>query len=139
MEKSSREQAIETYVTVRELYEGSETARGIVNEAEMCLFAGRDDDAVKCLKALPTEKQLFDGIVSKLGRDNAVSKTLKRVAKGKDKRSAEMCKALFSIGTHAMIQVEKGDDRYVALAKRIAETLADRLRKGVVVDHGDGK
>lgn len=138
MVKSSRERAIEAYIDVRDMYEGVNSVKPIINEAEMLLMAGDDDAVVKLLGALPTEKQLFDGVVSKLGRDNAVTKTLKKVLDDPAASKVSVCKALFSIGTHAMISVEKGDDRYVALARLVAKTVESRLRKGVVGNHGCG-
>jgi hypothetical protein len=85
------------------------------------LDEGREAAAKDVLSQLPTEKELLEDIVNKL-KDKPVHKTLKRGLK-ENANDVKFLKGLFSLGTHIVIECEKGNNEY----KMLLPTLYSRI------------
>jgi hypothetical protein len=130
---SKKSEVIALYEQMYALYDGVDEAKQTLIVADGAMLQ-RDYALVEStLQKLPTEKQLFSMLANKLGNGNAITKTLKVIKESKGNVDpVVLLKWLFSMGTHAMIEVEKGDGRYLALAKRICERICDQIQKPVV-------
>lgn len=92
-----------------------------VKRARCLLDEGREAAAKDVLSQLPTEKELLEDIVNKL-KDKPVHKTLKRGLK-ENANDVKFLKGLFSLGTHIVIECEKGNSEY----KMLLPTLYSRI------------
>jgi hypothetical protein len=88
------------------------------------------EEVEKELAKLPTEEQLLNELVLKL-KNKSVFKTIVQIQEGKVKHNATYMKALFSLGTHAAIEIEKGHAEYRMLVTRIYEKIGEVVYAGV--------
>ena len=96
----------------------------IVDEAMECFNQDKTDEAVKVLCKLPTEEELLRSLIEKL-KGKSVYKTLKRMDEGKIRCNAEALKGLFSLGTHIVIECEKGRGEYRTLLSVIYDKIGE--------------
>lgn len=97
----------------------------VLNEAEDCFYSNQFVKCQHLLKTLPDEKQLLTKLVEKLD-GKSVAKTLKRIAESKTKDKSERLKGLFSLGTHAIIEM-KNNKEYRLLLPMIHEEIGKIL------------
>lgn len=93
-----------------------------VNEAEVHFNSGNNKLFEQAIKNIPSDSELFKSLIEKL-KGKSVYKTLKLV-ESKSANDITKLKALFSLGTHATIEIEKGNIEYKALLPRIYEKIA---------------
>jgi len=83
----------------------------IVSSAKSA-YAAKDFDGCKVeLSKFPTQKQLLEVLLKKL-KGKSVSKSLKKIEKGCSENSYTALKALTSLLTHTIIEVEQGNKEY---------------------------
>jgi len=94
-----------------------------VVEAMFKYMEGNKEEAKEILHQVPSAKDLFDSLLKQL-EGKPVHKTLKKLDKNPaDVTELERLKALFSLGTHATIAIEKGETEYRALLPLICDTI----------------
>jgi len=96
--------------------------KAIVERAQVLFNTGSYLKAEEHLNKLPTQEQLLESLTKRL-KGKSVYKTLKNISEGKVKSRAQLQKGLFSLGTHIVIEVEKGNREYRALLPMIMEKL----------------
>lgn len=117
--------AVKKYEEIFEIYTDL-ISRKKLSEIENLLFMGCYSDCEERLKEFKSEDELLFMLEEKL-RGKPIYSTLKRIRKGEVQSKAQLLKGLFSLGTHAMIEVEQGNGAYVYIAKRIHERIGKIL------------
>jgi hypothetical protein len=112
------EEAFEMYTDV-----ASRVQLGLI---ETMLFESKFAGAENLLEQFKTEDQLLFELEEKLN-GKPIYSTLKKVRRGTVESKAQLLKGLFSLGTHAMIEVEKGNTVYSYIARRIHEKIGKLL------------
>ena len=98
-----------------------------VKRARVLFDEGREAAAERVMEALPDEKCLLEELVQKL-REKPVYKALKRGLK-ENSNDPKFIKSLFSLGTHIMIECEKGNREYRMLLPVIHERIGGLMRE----------
>jgi len=98
--------------------------QSIVKEAQDFFNNDMIDEACKMLCKLPTEEDLLRDLIEKL-KGKSVYKTLKKMNEGKIKNTSDILKGLFSLGTHIIIESEKGKREYKMLLPLIHEKIGE--------------
>jgi hypothetical protein len=100
----------------------------LVDQAEEYFSNDMIDEACKTLCKLPSEAELLKDLIEKL-KGKSVYKTLKKMDEGKSKSDIESLKGLFSLGTHIVIECEKGKGEYRSLLPLIHERISELVYK----------
>lgn len=116
---------IKRYEEVFEIYTDLKS-RESLGGVEEFIFAQKYDIAEKLLKNFKTEAELLQVLEDKLN-GKPIHKTLKKIRKGTVESKSELLKGLFSLGTHAAIEVQSGHVEYVYIMKRIHEKIGELL------------
>lgn len=98
----------------------------LVDRAQEYFNQNRVDEAVKVLCELPSEAELLKDLIERL-KGKSVYKTLKRMDEGKIKNNAEALKGLFSLGTHIVIECEKGKGEFRSLLPVIHDRIGEMI------------
>ena len=110
---------VEAYFTKKEYLSSIELARKLFEQ-------GQFDKCSEELDKLPSSEVLLERLVKKL-KGKSVGRTLKKIQEGKSKDTLITAKALFSLGTHIMIECEQGNDEYKILVPNIIEQLNEAV------------
>ncbi len=121
----NRPEILKKYEQVFEIYKDP-VSRSKIAEAEDYLLKKQFDLAEKVLTPFKTEEQLLNALEEKLN-GKPIHKTLKKIRNGVVENKSQLLKGLFSLGTHAMIEVESGKTEYSYIAKRIHEKIGDLM------------
>lgn len=97
-----------------------------VQRARTLLDEGLTNAAEEVLKCLPDEKVLLEELVNKL-KDKPVYKALKRGLK-ENSTDVKFVKALFSLGTHILIECEQGNNEYKMLLPTVYHKIGSLLK-----------
>lgn len=87
---------------------------------------GRMDKVKSILSSFPSKEFLLNELTEKL-KGKSVYKTLKKIAEGKENSRTLTMKGLFSLGTHVIIESEKGKLEYEMLLPMIYNRLGELL------------
>lgn len=93
-----------------------------VKEAVNAYWAGELIRCSKLLDKLPTAEQLLDALVEKL-KGKSVYKTIRHIQEGNGGSRLTNMKAISSLMTHALIEMESGKPEYGLLIPIIYERL----------------
>lgn len=99
--------------------------KDIVERATYYFENGQEKQAKTLLAKLPSKEKLIAQLVEKL-KDKPVHKTLKKMSEGKV-TNLESLKGLFSLGTHVIIEMDKGGKEYGILLPLIHEKIGQYL------------
>jgi hypothetical protein len=91
------------------------------------IYAKRWLEAQCLLDTFLDEEELMIVLENKL-KGKPIYKTLKKIREGKIESREQILKGLFSLGTHAIIECEKGAVEYMAIVKKIHSKLSDQLK-----------
>ena len=94
----------------------------IVNELHTLLLQQDEAGFLEAFKQLPTDKELFDSLITKLS-GKSVYKTLVKIQEGSVGRFTTI-KGLSSLLTHTCIELEKGNTEYELLLPMLYEKLS---------------
>jgi len=97
-----------------------------VQRARILLDEGLTDAAEEVLKYLPDERVLLEELVNKL-KDKPVYKALKRGLR-ENSTDVKFVKALFSLGTHILIECEQGNTEYKMLLSTVYHKIGSLLK-----------
>ena len=90
---------------------------------------GNTDLIEEVLNSFPTKGQVVDSLIEKL-KDKSVYKTLKKILDGSVTDRASCLKCLFSLGTHAAIEVEHGNCQYELVMVDVYDKISKLLFNG---------
>jgi len=82
----------------------------------------RYDECMEILRSAPSSESVFSNLIERL-KGKSVHTTLKRMAAKKDTSSLTEMKALFSLGTHVIIDCEQGITESAILLPDIYERI----------------
>jgi len=97
-----------------------------VERVRILLDEGQERAAEEVMAFLPTEKDLLESIMEKM-KDKPAYKTLKRGLK-KNANDTAFAKGLFSLGTHILIECEKGNTEYRMLLPTLYSRIGSLLK-----------
>lgn len=120
-----RNDVMKKYFEMHRLYKNTDK-RGIIAQAEAHIFEHKYDEAERVLNQLDSKEVLLEKLLENL-RGKSVSDTLQRVLQGKCKNLYEGLKALFSLGTHLCIELEKGRMEYKPLLEDVLSSIHKQL------------
>jgi len=80
----------------------------------------------KVLSQLPTKESLLQELIGKL-KGKSVCRNLRRIVEGKETNRFVLMKGLFSLGTHAAIECEKGNSQFAALLPFLYEKIGVQI------------
>jgi hypothetical protein len=100
--------------------------QGVVKEAQDLFCRDMFEEASKVLCKLPSDAELLRELIDKL-KGKSVYKTLRRIDEGRIKSTAEVLKGLFSLGTHIVIECEKGKGEFRALLPIIHNKIGEMI------------
>ena len=87
---------------------------------------GKYQELTRLLDTFPTIESLMNNLLDKL-KEKSVYRTLKKICEGKELDKAVALKGLFSLGTHAAIEIEQGRKEYRALLPLIYERIGQLI------------
>ncbi len=90
----------------------------ILIKAQEFYNQGDEEKAVRTLDRLPDKTKLLRLLLKEL-RGKAVEKNLRKVTDGKITNYYAVLKSLFSLGTHVLIELEKGNLEYKMLLEDV--------------------
>lgn len=125
MVKTLEHPVVKKYEAVFEIYTDV-ASRTQLSLIESMIFEGKMAGAEKLLSQFKTEDELMQVLERKLS-GKPIDKTLKKIRKGVIESKAQILKGLFSLGTHAIIEVEAGNSEYLYVAKRIHEKIGQLI------------
>lgn len=97
-----------------------------VERARKLLDEGQERAAEEVMEFLPREKQLLEAIMTKM-KNKSAYKTLKRGLR-ENATDVSFAKGLFSLGTHVLIECEKGSMEYRMLLPMIYSRIGSLLK-----------
>lgn len=112
---------VKKYEEIFEIYTDTKS-RLILSEVESRIWGGDMATAETMLRQFKTEDELLFELEEKLA-GKPVYATLKKVRKGTIENKGQLLKGLFSLGTHACVECEKGRDEYVYIVRKIHERI----------------
>ena len=78
------------------------------------------------LQKLPTKEQLLSRLMEKL-KGKRVFQTLRQIDEGKTEDKEDFLKAMFSLGTHVIIECQQGNKEYRILLPIIQEQIGELI------------
>jgi hypothetical protein len=101
-----------------------------VDEAYKAFDEKNYQQSLSILSSLPDYEKLFDSLIEKL-KGKSVYSTLKLLESGKTDNSYTALKGMFSLCTHACIEMEKNSSsEYALLIEKIYKTIGTVLKIG---------
>jgi hypothetical protein len=116
------------YEEIFEIYKDTQLSHRLILIENM-IYSRNYKEAERSLSEFKDENQLMEELEFKL-KDKPINNTLKKIRKGTIESKEQVIKGLFSLGTHAMIECERGNMEYMYVARRIHSKLSEQLRTG---------
>jgi len=123
----SRDNITKKYMELHRLYVNTDKHR-ILSEAESYIISGNYDAADKLLSKLDDKDTLIVRLLVHL-KDKPVFKTIRKVLSGESDNIYKGLKALFSLGTHVSIELEKGNMEYRVILDDVLDAIYKQLAK----------
>lgn len=116
---------------VRRLYIAEQTFTNteyepVIKEASQLYKAGKLSVCIEKLDSLPTEDDLLTQLITKL-KGKSVHTTLEKIRKGKNVNEYTKAKALTSLLTHCLIEMECGRKEFRLLLPRLSEKVNEAV------------
>jgi hypothetical protein len=99
----------------------SATYNKVIEQIETMFYQGEINEAEELLKTLPDDRLLMAKLIEEL-KTKSVYKTLEKIVLGKA-NVYEQLKGWMSLGTHAVIEIERGNKEYSMLIALIYEKI----------------